>query len=348
MSPNAPPDGDTRLDHELTWVRMHSYLEEHGYRTRPRYQPAWTPSWMNNPKTSRLLCEDGFWPIKYNILDATRIKDGAQVVMKLLNTDKDQFSVPQMQYFSTDSRRTDPRNHCVPLLELLSLDDDPSSVILVQPRLVPWDIWPFKRVDEVVEFLSQIFEGIAYLHEHHMVHLDASWGNIMMDGLHLFLEPNHPSSPETKASGRGDARHIARHQSKQPVKYYFIAFDQSVRFPDPATSYPVRRTRGQDTTLPEDWLPDPYDPFKADIYCLGNFILVHLLNAYTNVEFIRPLSEWMMRKSAFGNEPASASASSGARPPPAKPSLASRPTAVTEQHFSRPRLRAVPNVNKLR
>lgn len=275
---------------------MHSFLEDHGYRTRARYQPDWTPSWLNNPDVLEFMCEDGIWPVKYNVLDATRIQDGAQVVLKWLHTDEDQFSVPQMQYFSADDCRADPRNHCVPLLEVLHPDGDPSSAIIVQPRLVPWDIWPFKRVDEVVEFLAQIFEGIAFMHDHHTAHLDASWGNVMMDGLDLFLEPNHPGAPAKKACGNGRARHIARHEARQPVKYYFIDFDQAVHFPDFSARCPVRRTRGQDKTLPEDRLPDPYDPFKADIYCLGNFILMHLLNAYTNVEFIRPLSEWMTRE----------------------------------------------------
>ncbi|EJD47833.1 hypothetical protein AURDEDRAFT_102534 [Auricularia subglabra TFB-10046 SS5] len=295
MNSSAPPGADERLTSELVWVRLHSYLEERGYRMRARYHPGWSPSWLNDPNAISFMCEDGVWPVKYNILDATRIEDGAQVIMKLLDTDLDRLSVPQMQYFSADDRQSDSRNHCVPLLDLLPVDDDPRSVILVQPRLVPWDIWPFKCVGEVVEFLGQIFEGIAYMHEHHAAHLDASWGNIMMDGLHLFLEPNHPGAPAKKACGQGKARHIARHESKQPVKYYFIDFDQSVRFPDPSARRPIRRTRGQDKTLPEDCLPDPYDPFKADIYCLGNFILIHLLNGYTNVEFIRPLSEWMMR-----------------------------------------------------
>ncbi|EJD47832.1 hypothetical protein AURDEDRAFT_86706 [Auricularia subglabra TFB-10046 SS5] len=288
---------DDWFDTELIWVQLHGFLEKHGYRTRSRYQPGWIGSWVDNPDSKKsFMCEDGIWPIKENILDAIRVKDGAPVMMKMIELDKDPSAVDQMLYFSDESRRQDLRNHVVQLLDLLRLEDDPNRVILVQPRLLPWHIWPFKRVSEVVDFLGQIFEGLAFMHSHNTAHLDASYGNIMMDGHHLLLEPNHPSRPDCTVSGLDKVKHIDRHEAQRPVKYYFIDFDQSVRFLDTAMDHLVRRPYGQDDTVPEEQFPGVCDAFKIDVYCLGNLILIHLLNGYKNVEFIRPLSELMTRE----------------------------------------------------
>ncbi|KAJ7456928.1 hypothetical protein FB451DRAFT_988956, partial [Mycena latifolia] len=36
-----------------------------------------------------------------------------------------------------------------------------------------------------------------------------------------------------------------------------------------------------------------YDPFKVDIYQLGSTIVKHVLNVYTELEFLRPLAVMM-------------------------------------------------------
>jgi hypothetical protein len=59
--------------------------------------------------------------------------------------------------------------------------------------------------------------------------------------------------------------------SVRPVQYYFIDFGLSRRYP----AGPVRDLGifGQDRTVPEQSLTIPYDPFKSDIYQLGNVII---------------------------------------------------------------------------
>lgn len=132
-----------------------------------------------------------------------------------------------------------------------------------------------------------------------------------MDGLHLLREPNHPARPTLKACGKGKVPHTHRFQAAAPVKYYFIDFDESVRFASASARHLVTRRGGQDESVPEEDGEEPLDPFKLDIYCIGNLILIHLLNvrpvvdrswktidsskAYKNLEFIRPLSEIMTR-----------------------------------------------------
>lgn len=61
-------------------------------------------------------------------------------------------------------------------------------------------------------------------------------------------------------------------------KYYFIDFGISTRFEGPGPHL-VTGTIGRDPTAPEMSDTVPYDPFKLDIYYLGN----HFLEQYVRV-----------------------------------------------------------------
>jgi len=52
----------------------------------------------------------------------------------------------------------DPRNHCVPVLNLFKDPQDPELLYLVMPFLRPMDDPPFQQVKEVMEFADQILE----------------------------------------------------------------------------------------------------------------------------------------------------------------------------------------------
>ncbi|EJD47826.1 hypothetical protein AURDEDRAFT_86698 [Auricularia subglabra TFB-10046 SS5] len=300
MRPDARRFPGDRSDSEMNWVDICGPLEARGYHLRSRYQPDWVPSWRTDPNSLfRENYEDGLKYFKWNIVDATR-EDGLPVILKIIVPAEDVNSLPFSTYFSQNARRSDPRNHCVPLLDVLRFRELPYFLILVHPRYLDWNIWPFIRVGEVVDFLSQVFEGLAFMHEHLAAHLDASFRNIMMDGLHLLKEPCHPVNPLRKACARGDAEHWERYESPEPVKYYFIDFDQSVRFEDRNAVRLVERSVGQDNTAPELHSP-PYDAFRLDVYCIGRMIFIHILNAHTdapkayeNIEFVRPLVVEMM------------------------------------------------------
>jgi hypothetical protein len=55
-----------------------------------------------------------------------------------------------------------------------------------------------------------------------------------------------------------------------PVKYYFIDFEVAYRFDDPNVRHRVSRRFGQDPELPELSSDQPFDPFKVDLFMLGN------------------------------------------------------------------------------
>lgn len=44
---------------EIWWCDLQPWLEEKGYRLRPRYRPGWVPSWHNKKGLRWEACEDG-------------------------------------------------------------------------------------------------------------------------------------------------------------------------------------------------------------------------------------------------------------------------------------------------
>lgn len=62
------------------------------------------------------------------------------------------------EYLSTEPLASDPRNHCVPLYEVLESPQDPDIIILVMPFLRDFENPRFRTVGEVVDFLTQVFE----------------------------------------------------------------------------------------------------------------------------------------------------------------------------------------------
>lgn len=58
--------------------------------------------------------------------------------------------------------------------------------------------------------------------------------------------------------------------SVRPIKYYYIDFGLSSKYPADATNILDIGIVGQDKTVPERSLEVPYDPFKMDVYQLGN------------------------------------------------------------------------------
>lgn len=262
------------------------------------FVPDWVPSWtkIKNPTPLTWTYEDGEYS-PHGLMDAIRVSDGARVMLKLVRPAED-HTEELASLLSAPPRGADPRDHCLPLLAVLHPPEYPSHTVLVTHYCVPWDIWPFVRVDEAVGFFTQVFEGLAFMHGNNIAHLDASHGNIVMDAVHLYQEPFHPMRPHTRLVGAKPARHLERHQSDTAVKYYFVDFEGAVHFDASQLRVYlplVKRRIGQDKTLPEEQGPDapPCDPFAVDVYCLGNVLVKHWLKAYKNVELIRALAEDM-------------------------------------------------------
>lgn len=62
------------------------------------------------------------------------------------------------QFFSSDALRSDPKNHCVPILDIFYDESDPAIEYLVMPILKLFNSPPFYAVSEVVDFIRQTLE----------------------------------------------------------------------------------------------------------------------------------------------------------------------------------------------
>ncbi|KAJ7267694.1 kinase-like domain-containing protein [Mycena haematopus] len=295
------PDGLT--GGEVYWRDHHDWLKESGYVLRPRFRPDWIPSWTAHPKKFKFEFEDYQFLANSALIDAVRVSDNTVVALKKVRNDHHPHEV-QIATFLT-ALGPSAANHCVPILATLHPPDDGNISILVMPLLREWDSPRFDTFGEAVEFFRQMFEGLQFMHQHHVAHRDCNSNNIMMDGAHLYPRGFHPQeqnyTPDYKSK---NPPHYTR--TRLPVKYYFIDFGLSRRYdPWPASGPPLEPIiLGGDKSPPEHSQAGDCDPFPTDIYFVGNLIRRHFLDGYERLsehgklgfEFMRPLVDDMVQE----------------------------------------------------
>ncbi|KAI0310496.1 hypothetical protein OF83DRAFT_1070441 [Amylostereum chailletii] len=269
------------LPSERPWLSRRDWLQSQGYILRPRYQADWVPSWNTTGKVY-LDCEDGAWGSKWGRhIDATRASDGAFVLLKHVESRYSPFEPEIGQYFSKPPLRDDPNNHCMPVLDVLPVPENPEGeTVIVTPLLRTVHEPHFETFGEIIAFFSQMFEGIQFMHKHGVAHRDCTFNNVMMDATPMYPHPWHPAKPERRRDWKGRAKYYSRTQC--PVKYYWIDFGHSRRYnleDGPPLEMPQR---AGDYTPPEhagEFLGTPCNPFPTDIYLVGNMIRTHYMEA---------------------------------------------------------------------
>lgn len=90
------------------------------------------------------------------VMSATRISDGAQVMLKRLKkSSTNELEIGQL--FSNAPHNSHRSNHCVPLYDVLNHPNE-DTAFLVTPLLTDWDEPSFETIGEVLEFFRQLFE----------------------------------------------------------------------------------------------------------------------------------------------------------------------------------------------
>ncbi|KAH9931537.1 uncharacterized protein B0H18DRAFT_989848 [Fomitopsis serialis] len=298
-TPDIGPPEPTRLSkgelktEEYWWRDRQKWLEEQGYMLRARYKPDWMPSWKATHKPY-WKCEDGQAIMVPHLLDATRIPDGESVVLKRILTTEHPYEVAITRFLSSEPLASDSRNHCVRLCDVLNVPNEDDTVILVMPLLRRYDSPPFETVGEAVDFFSQVFEGLQFMHHHYVAHRDCMNQNIMLDPKPLYPEPYHPRVIDWTRDLSRPAKHHTR--TTHPTQYYLIDFGLSRRY-DPADGPPREAPiLGGDKSVPEFRnAKEPCDPFPTDIYYLGNLVREDFLQTYHGVEFMQPLVDDMVQ-----------------------------------------------------
>lgn len=92
----------------------------------------------------------------------------------------------------------------------------------------------------------------------------------MMDATHLYPQGFHPVYMDSLPDGFTPAKPLSKHGHL--VQYYYIDFGISVRIAPQKQSKLVTGQDGQDREPPELHRDEPYDPFKLDIFLVGNVL----------------------------------------------------------------------------
>ena len=98
----------------------------------------------------------GSMELRTHVIDATRMSDGKLVYLKKVGTESQELQI--LSYLTSEEMRRDPRNHCVPLLDVFPDAFEPDKAIIVMPFLRYINSPPFERIEDVLECLDQILE----------------------------------------------------------------------------------------------------------------------------------------------------------------------------------------------
>ncbi|KAG6920132.1 hypothetical protein DXG01_004898 [Tephrocybe rancida] len=270
---------------EKFWRDHYEFLKDRGYTLRRRYEPDWIPSWADGKK-ERSRCEDSFALGHAWTLDATR-SDGTYVILKRVD-----LSIPTQELvvgrlFSSPELATNPRNHCVPFLDIIDPKEGSTTAFIVMPLLNIAGFAPFKTIGEAVEYFRQIFEALQFMHHNNVAHGDCKTDNIMADLHPLYGHALHPALPYMRRDFSGWSSSPAPRTSK-PVKYYLIDFDLSNIYGDTDARL-MTPPWGGDKSVPEHLIPNapPCDPFPVDVYCIGNVVKQGFLDG-RELMFLKP------------------------------------------------------------
>lgn len=105
-----------------------------------------------------------------------------------------------------------------------------------------------------------------------MCHIFRDWmdTNLMMDATRLYPYGFDPVQPASLAHTKGLAKPLPRSCAK--VKYYCVDFDLSIHSRRSRRHRPGSGTGRWDKDGSETISTVPYDPFKLDVYSLGNLL----------------------------------------------------------------------------
>ncbi|KAF7313279.1 Protein kinase domain-containing protein [Mycena kentingensis (nom. inval.)] len=295
------------FESEIFWAECYPALLEKGYQLRSRYRANWSRTWRWRftfwPKSD----EEEVFSVAHNTLDAVRLSDNKKIVLKRVASASPEIKIHE--YLNSKTMHADPRNHTIDVLDVFSLPNTSWS-FLVLPYAREFDYPPFHCRSEVVNALSQYLEGLQFMHEHNVVHMDIAPQNMLMDESAVVPNGSHFALQRTHDGEMGlftwNDRCTASH-----LRYYYIDFGLSEYFPEGPEE---ALTTGMLRTFPE--IPElsydvPYNPFKVDIFQLGLVIrkLVQVglktrykdddptaPQAYPDLEDFRPVSDAMTSK----------------------------------------------------
>ncbi|KAG2148698.1 uncharacterized protein EDB93DRAFT_1144333 [Suillus bovinus] len=283
------------LDPDETWWRDHFlWLKDIGYQLRPRHAPDWVPSWQGTDKYWG-LCEDSWQMPATQVASATRTSDGAHVILKRIQPSIHPHEIEVGKFLASEPLKRQRENHCVEMLDVLQVPNEADETILVFPLLRPFDDPPFETIGEIIDFALQVFEGLQFMHKHHVAHRDCMNLNIMMDPRADVSTSNSPmQAPSDVWIQKDGCKH--RPRTECPPRYLFIDFGISRRYQASQVAPLELPIWGGYKGVPEfQTSNEPRNPFPTDVWYLGFALQQQLLNVYRGLGFMEPLVSDMLQ-----------------------------------------------------
>ncbi|KAI0374986.1 kinase-like protein [Pilatotrama ljubarskyi] len=202
------------------------------------------------------LCRDDGLPER--LFRGTQCSTGAKVVIKAVHLHSREYDV--IRHLSSPSVRNHPMNHCIPVVDLIEVPKDKLAFIVMEE-------WSSQLISHTpcnlglfLNALRQCIEHIAFMHTHHIAHLDISLRNILTD-----------------YKGR----------------YACIDYELSTRY-DRSAVPRVCSPRG--TEIPPELERGEWsDPYKVDVYALGILLLRAMELTGYNIPELHSLVKPMLR-----------------------------------------------------
>ena len=92
-------------------------------------------------------------------MDATRVRDNLQVMLKNVLPAERPRELRINQIFSSLEFATMPHNHCAPLLDVIELQHPEPQKLMVFPLLCPFNQSEIQTFREFITFFAQICEA---------------------------------------------------------------------------------------------------------------------------------------------------------------------------------------------
>ncbi|PIL28181.1 hypothetical protein GSI_09718 [Ganoderma sinense ZZ0214-1] len=197
---------------------------------------------------------------------AARTPDGRDVVFRVLAIGEEgREHVDLLKTLARGTYSLISANHTLPLLELIELDDITFGVF---PKVAfscseLYHGWAESSVGDILEMIAQCLEALVFLHTCGIAHRDAFKDNFVIQWVPESLRIDYDSP------------------SSRP-RVYMIDFELAIRFPlDSPKEARMCVGRPSGGSLPgpsgrpmppEVLSGEPYDPFKLDVWQLGNSI----------------------------------------------------------------------------